>query len=111
MPDGSIAKFPAKFDLLLSRDAATEALLVQESLHTDLGSGVYASLVTVVSATSDNAARATTHELRELKHNGPKSLLGFPDVALKAAPEKLRNAADAWLAMSEKQRKVAGKTA
>jgi hypothetical protein len=42
MPDGAIAKFPVKFDLLPSGDAATGALLVQESLHTDLGSGIYA---------------------------------------------------------------------
>ena len=34
MPDGSIAEFPVKFDLLPSGNAATEAPLVQESLHT-----------------------------------------------------------------------------
>ena len=103
MPGGSVAKFPVKFDLLPSGDAATEALLVQKSLHTDLGSGVCASLVRVVSATSGNAARATTRELRELKHKELKSLRGLSDVALKAAPEKLRHAGQAWLAKSEEQ--------
>ena len=111
MPGGSMAKFPVKFDLLPSGDAAMEALLVEESLHTDLGSGVYASLVTVMlSATSDNAARETIRDPRELKHKEPRSLRGLPDVALKAAPEKLRHAAGAWLAMSEEQRKVAEST-
>jgi len=95
MPDGSVAKFPVKFDLLPSGDAATEAPLVQESLHTDLGSGVCASLVTVVSATGGNAARETTRELWEFKHKEPKSLRGLPDAALKAAPGKLRHATEA----------------
>jgi hypothetical protein len=63
--------------------------------------------VTVVSAMSDNAARATTRKLRELKHKEPKSPHGLSGVALKAAPEKLRHAAEAWLAMSEEQQEVA----
>ena len=54
-----------------------------------------------MSATGDNAARATTRGLRELKHTELKSPGEIPDVTLKAAPEKLRHAAEAWLAMSE----------
>ena len=107
MPDDSVAQIPVKFDLLPSGDAATGASVVQESLRTDPGSGVYASLVTVVSATSGNAARATTRELRELKHREPRGLRGLSDVALKAAPGKLRRATKAWLAMSEGHREVA----
>ena len=96
-----------KFDLLPSGDTAT-ASVVQGSLHTDLGGGVYASLVTVMlSAASENVARATTRDLRELKHKELRSLRELSDVALKAAPEKLRHATEAWLAMSEEQQEVA----
>jgi hypothetical protein len=107
MPDGSIAQFPVKFDLLPTGEAATEASIAKSALGSDLGSGVYASLVTVVSATSDNAARVTSRELRELRHLELKSLRELSDEALKQAPEKLRHAAEAWLAMSEEQREVA----
>jgi len=107
MSDGSIANFPVKFDLLPSGDAKTEAALIQKSLKSDLGSGVYASLVTTVSATSDNAARATTRVLRELKQKELASLEALSSAALADAPKELRHAAEAWSAMSDEQREVA----
>lgn len=102
-----VVEFPVKFDLLPTGDAVTEAKLMQKSLHSDLGSGVHASLLTVDSASSDNAARKTSCKARELKVGEVDQLKAMSDEALRQAPDELAHAAQAWLQMTETQRSVA----
>ena len=108
--EGTIwVEMPVKFDLLPSGDAETEAKLVEQSLHSDLGDGVHTSLVgaNVVSSTSDNAARKTSRVLADLKEKEVEMLKQMSDAALQQAPAELQEAAQAWLDMGEEQQKVA----
>ena len=102
-----VVEMPVKFDLLPAGDADTEADLVEKSLHSDLGDGVHASLLHVVSNTSDNAARATSRGVADRKAKLVEQLQAMSAAALEQAPDELAHAATLWSEMSEEQRKVA----
>ena len=78
-------------------------------MHCKHGEGVSASLMTLKSLTSDNAARATSREVIELQKKQAAELRKLSDEALRQAPKRLEHAAKTWLAMSEEQRKVVEK--
>ena len=73
------------------------------------GDGIHASLVTAAAASSDNAARATSRKLQELKAQEIAFIKSLSDQALAEAPNQLVHAAQAWLKSSPEQRKVAEK--
>jgi hypothetical protein len=83
-----------------------KAKLVEGAMHCEHGDGVHASLMTVKSLCSDNAARATTRAVIGLQQMQAAELRKLSDEALRQAPKRLEHAAKTWLAMSEEQRKV-----
>jgi len=64
--------------VLCSGDAETEAaLIMKEALHSDVAGGAHASHANCVSSSTDNAARATSAELKRLKGLEIKEAIGL----------------------------------
>jgi hypothetical protein len=104
-----ICHVPIKFEILTSGKAKNEAKVIKQSLHSSLLGGRTASLVNVVSSSTDNAAKATSRELAELKLAEIVEIKKCIDDQLTQYPERLIAARDAWLAMSPKQQECARK--
>ncbi len=98
---------PAKFMVLCSGDAATEAaLIMKDALHSDVAEGAHASHANCVSASTDNAARATSDELKRLKGleiDEAKRLIE----AHVAVPGVMKHAVDCWLKLTPTQQEDA----
>ena len=86
-----------------SGDAASEAKLIDESaLHSDIAGGAHASHANCVSSQTDNAARATSAEMKKLKGaelDAAKALVE----AHAAVPANMQHAVDCWLKLSPEQ--------
>ena len=63
----STCDFFCKFRICPSSAAAAEAILIKEARHTSLAGGIDATLLKCQSSITDNAARATSRALRDLK--------------------------------------------
>ena len=101
-----ICHVPIKFEILTSGKAKNEAKVIKQSLHSSLLGGRTASLVNVVSSSTDNAAKATSRELAELKLAEIVEIKKCIDDQLTQYPERLIAARDAWLAMSPNNKNV-----
>ena len=62
-----VVDVPLKFEICSSGEAKHEARNISDAFHSPLLGGLHAALSSIVSATSDNAARATSRELEILK--------------------------------------------
>ena len=86
-----------------SGDAASEAKLIDESaLHSDIAGGAHASHANCVSSQTDNAARATSSEMKKLKGaelDAAKALVE----AHAAVPANMQHAVDCWLKLTPAQ--------
>ena len=67
-----ICHVPIKFEILTSGKAKNEAKVIKQSLHSSLLGGRTASLVNVVSSSTDNAAKATSRvsKIKPFESNG-----------------------------------------
>jgi hypothetical protein len=109
-PDGStmVVDVPLKFDVCPSGKAEAEAQQLQSHLSSSLDGGVRASLINTASSTSDNAARATSNELRILSVQEVESAKAAIDNHLESHPDVLSHAVEAYLKLSEEQQLHAG---
>ena len=86
-----------------SGDAVSEAKLIDESaLHSSIAGGARASHANCVSSQTDNAARATSSEMKKLKGaelDAAKALVE----AHAAVPSNMQHAVDCWLKLTPEQ--------
>jgi len=86
-----------------SGDAVSEAKFIDESaLHSTIASGAHASHANCVSSQTDNAARATSSEMKKLKGaelDAAKALVE----AHAAVPANMQHAVNCWLKLSPEQ--------
>ena len=100
-----VVDVPLKFEICPSGEAKHEARHISDAFHSPLLGGLHAALTSIVSATSDNAARATSRELEILKakevEEVKKFLTPVIDQVIEAYPPELQAAVDAFLAMAD----------
>jgi hypothetical protein len=106
-----VVDVPLKFEICPSGEAKHEARHISEAFHSPLLGGLHAALTSVVSATSDNAARATSHELEILKAQEVEAVrrLLTPVIGqiVDEYPPELQAAVEAFLAMTPEQQQHA----
>ena len=86
-----------------SGDAVSEAKLINESaLHSDIAGGAHASHANCVSSQTDNAARATSAEMKKLKGAELEAAKALVE-AHAAVPANMKHAVDCWLKLSPEQ--------
>ena len=106
-----VVDVPLKFEICPSGEAKHEARHISEALHSPLLGGLHAALTSIVSATSDNAARATSRELEALKAKEVEAVrqLLTPVIGkiVDEYPPELQAAVDAFLAMTPEQQQHA----
>jgi hypothetical protein len=106
-----VVDVPLKFEICPSGEAKHEAQHISDAFHSPLLGGLHAALTSIVSATSDNAARATSRELEILKakevEKVKRLLAPVIDKVVEAYPPELQAAVDAFLAMTPEQQQHA----
>jgi hypothetical protein len=86
-----------------SGDAVSESKLIDESaLHSDIAGGAHASHANCVSSQTDNAARATSAEMKKLKGAELAAAKALVD-AHAAVPANMQHAVDCWLKLTPAQ--------
>ena len=99
--------FPLKFEILKNGKAATEAAVVQASLHSSLCGGVTASLLNTKTALSDNAAKATSRAIGDLKAAEVAEIKALFEQQVTEFPERLEAAKNEWVKLSPEQKECA----
>jgi hypothetical protein len=106
-----VVDVPLKFEICPSGEAKHEAKHISDAFHSPLLGGLHAALTSVVSATSDNAARATSRALEILKAEEVTAvrLLLTPSIGeiVDANSPELQAAVEAFLAMTPEQQEHA----
>ena len=106
-----VVDVPLKFEICPSGEAKHEAQHISDAFHSPLLGGLHAALTTIVSATSDNAARATSRALEDLKAKEVEAVrqLLTPVIGhvIDEYPPELQAAVEAFLALTPEQQQHA----
>lgn len=101
-----IIDVPLKLAICSSGDAQNEARIIEEAHHTEACGGAHATLQSVQSSITDNAAKKASEVLGERKANEFERAKHIVENHIQNYPESLQPAIDAFLKLDPAQRDV-----